>query len=63
MLKIAVLGFIAAAVITGLSSPAAALCNKICQAKCKASWQSEFTSEKECLRVWSRRAFLTSRPL
>lgn len=37
------------------STPSFAICNEICQAKCKLQWQSYFKSREECVRVWSRR--------
>ena len=36
-------------------SPAFALCNKICRAKCTLGWRAEFKSEQDCIKVWSRR--------
>jgi hypothetical protein len=43
------------------STPSFALCNEICQAKCKLGWQNEFKSQKECVAVWSRRNGPTGR--
>ena len=44
-----------------ISTPASALCNAICKAKCTLNWKGEFKSEKECLVVWSRRNGPTGR--
>lgn len=37
------------------TSPAFALCNEICKAKCTLHWKHDFSSKAECIRVWSRR--------
>ena len=55
MLRMWSLGYVAIFIVLGFSTPAAALCNDICKAKCKANWSLEFASEKQCLAVWSRR--------
>lgn len=37
-------------------SPSFAICNDICQSRCKETWQKfGFKSEAECVRIWSRR--------
>jgi hypothetical protein len=51
---VAVVGSVAGALLL-TTSPASALCNSICRAKCTLGWQREFKSEKECIQVWSRR--------
>jgi hypothetical protein len=61
MRKLVLLGCLVIPVAVSFSSPAAALCNNICRAKCKANWQIEFTSEKQCIAVWSRRNGPTGR--
>ena len=37
------------------ASPASALCNQICRAKCTLQWKQYFKSKAECIKVWSRR--------
>ena len=37
------------------STPSFAICNEICQGKCKLQWQGSFKSRAECVQVWSRR--------
>src|SRR5262245_17096132 len=41
--------------MAGFGSPAYAVCNDVCLGKCKANWKNFFSSEKQCIEVWSRR--------
>lgn len=65
MKKAAILLAVGAAItltsVSTFSTAASALCNEICQAKCKLGWQPEFKSRKECVVVWSRRNGPTGR--
>ncbi len=61
MMRYGIFGLAMLAMATAFSTPASALCNEVCRAKCKLYWNQEFGSEKQCLIVWSGRNGPTGR--
>jgi hypothetical protein len=55
MMKSGIFGLAVMAIVTVFTTPASALCNEICRAKCKLYWNQEIGSYNQCLAVWSVR--------